>query len=392
MAECGEETISMQNYKQIQGLLPSLGKCVFTLVVLGLGLEARAQDPTFSMLYLNKLYLNPAYTGINRDWNLTAVNRTQWAGLPGRMDSRMAAVDVACPASKLGFGAMFFDDVVGNGAYRNTNGSFLLAAHIPSKYPRNFGWKKMRNKSYIMSAALQYTVGQKSVDWSRLIFSDQLDPALGLIRPVSAVQPGMEVSNLIHSLSAGVLFRTELKTEGSFFSVGFTAFNVNQPVETFYGLDNKRPVRYNAHSHTTFRVSKKHTNEIPRFLTVGLIYDRQATLQTAMMGGSLTFGKDFLLGVWYRNRRVNFPETNMDAVVINIIYSTKTISVGYSYDITVSALGLDQTFGTHEVGINYRIDDQYLCKKKSKKGRADRQCFLIDRKFMQSNELINFLP
>jgi hypothetical protein len=111
-----------------------------------------------------------------------------------------------------------------------------------------------------------------------------------------------------------------------------------------------------------------------------------------MTGASFTFGKDFILGLWYRNRRFNIPETNMDAVVINLIYSTKAFSVGYSYDITVSTLGLDRTYGTHEIGINYRFEEVYLCKKKSRRGRADRNCFLLDKKFMDGNQLINFLP
>ncbi|MCH8554015.1 MAG: PorP/SprF family type IX secretion system membrane protein [Schleiferiaceae bacterium] len=384
----------MINLEQIQEPLQLCGKrfvLLLFVVMLGSG-NLFAQDPTFSMIYLNKLFLNPAYAGINRDLNMTAQSRIQWAGLPGRMETKTAAMDVACPASKLGFGMILYDDMAGDGAYRNTNGSVMIAAHLPSKYPRNLSWKKMRNRKFIMSAALQYTVGQKSVDWSRLVFSDQLDAALGILRPVSAVQPGMEVSNLIHDISAGLLFRTELNKHGSFLSVGISSFHINQPVESFYGDETRLPTRLNVHSHANFRVSKKYTNTLPTYLTVGLVYDRQAMMQTVLTGGSLTFGKDFLLGLWYRNRRVMLPEVDMDAVIINLIYSTKSFSVGYSYDITVSALGLDRTYGTHEIGINYRFDNVYLCKKKSQRGRADRHCFLVDRKFMEQNELINFLP
>lgn len=351
-----------------------------------------AQDPGFSMLYLNKMQLNPAYAGINRDLNASLVNRIQWAGLPGRMETRSFNADVACPGSKLGFAVGLFEDIAGDAGFKHNAASFSLAAHIPSKYPRNFGWRKMRNRKYIMSAALNYAVGQKTVDWSKLVFSDQLDAALGLIRPTSIVPQGAEVSNLIHDISAGVLFRTELNKEGSFLSLGVAAAHLNRPVETFFGQDNRRPVRLTVHSHVNFKISKKYANGVPKFLTAGFIFDRQSPLQTVMTGASFTFGKDFILGLWYRNRRFNIPEANMDAVVINLIYSTKAFSIGYSYDITVSTLGLDRTYGTHEIGINYRFNEVYLCKKKSRRGRADRNCFLLDKKFMDGNQLINFLP
>jgi type IX secretion system PorP/SprF family membrane protein len=383
----------MKSLKQTQVQLPSFGKQFFwAFCVVVLPFVASAQDAGFSMLYLNKLQLNPAYAGINRDLNASMVNRIQWAGLPGRMESRVFNADVSCPSSKLGFGIGLFEDIAGDAAFKHTGGAVTLAAHIPSKYPRNFGWRKMRNRKYIMSAALNYSVSQKMVDWSKLVFSDQLDAALGLIRPTSIVPQGADVSNLIHDISAGILFRTELNKEGSFLSLGIAASHLNQPVETFFGQENTRPVRFTAHSHANFRISKKYSNVIPQFLTAGLIYDRQAPLQTMMTGASFTFGKDFILGLWYRNRRFYFPETNMDAIVVNLIYSTKSFSVGYSYDITVSKLGLDRTYGSHEIGINYRFNEVYLCKKKSKRGRADRNCFLLDKKFMDGNQLINFLP
>jgi type IX secretion system PorP/SprF family membrane protein len=344
------------------------------------------------MFYLNKIVLNPAYTGVNRDLQFTSLSRLQWTGLPGKMQTTTASVDVACPSSKLGFGAIFYRDVAGDAFLTKNQGTFTLAAHMPGRYPRNFGIKKLKARKYIFSAALSYSIAQKVVDWNNLVFSDQLDQVLGIVRPSDAPIGAMEVTNLVHDLGAGLLFRSEINRTGSYMSVGLAGYHLNSPVESFYGSEASIPMRYSAHAFLNFRISPKYTNQVPVFLSVGGNYDRQQTLQTLQMGGTFTFGKNFLLGLWYRNQYFSLPEINTDAAVLNMVYSTKFMSVGYSFDLTVSQLGISQTQGTHEFGVSFRLDQVYLCKHRSKMSRADRRCFLVDEKFMKGNEVIHYMP
>ena len=354
--------------------------------------DAQAQDPVFSMFYLNNIVLNPAYTGINRDLKFTALSRLQWTGLPGKMQTTTASLDVACPKSRLGFGAVFYNDVAGDAFLTKNQGNFSLAAHIPARYPRNFGLKFLRGRKFIMSAALQYGVGQKRVDWNNLVFSDQLDEVFGIVKPSDAPIGAAEVTNVIHDLGAGFLFRSEINRNGSYISLGAAGYHLNKPVESFYGTDYRIPLRYSVHAFINFRISGKYSNKVPVYLTVGGNFDRQETLQTLQTGGTFTFGKNFLLGLWYRNQNFSLPNINTDAAVINMIYSTKWLSIGYSYDLTVSQLGIDQTQGTHEFGISIKFDQVYLCKSQSKLSKADRRCFLVDHKFFKGNEVINYLP
>ena len=362
---------------------------LFSILILN---ESLAQDPVFSMFYLNKLVLNPAYTGINRDLRFTAMSRMQWTGIPGKFQSTTASLDVACPKSRLGFGLTFMNDVAGEAFLTNNQGNISLAAHIPARYPRNFPLKFLKGRKYIFSAALQYGVGQKRVNWNNLVFTDQLDEIFGIVRPSGATIGADEVTNVIHDLGAGLLFRSEINRNGSYFSVGAAGYHLNKPVESFYGSDYRTPMRFSFHMFFNFRVSGKYSNRVPIYLTVGGNYDRQQTLQTLQMGGTFTFGRNFLLGLWYRNQNFNLPNINTDAAVINMVYSTKWLSFGYSYDLTVSQLGVSQTQGTHEFGISIKFDQVYLCKKQSRLGRADRRCFLVDHKFFKGNEVINYLP
>jgi type IX secretion system PorP/SprF family membrane protein len=383
----------MVKYKEILVPLLSSGKRGLVLMILLIAaLQMQAQDPVYSLFYLNKMALNPAYTGANRDLNFSIISRMQWTGLPGKMQTTTASLDLACPSSKLGFGAMFYNDQAGEGFLTKTQGNFNMAVHLPGRYSRRTSIKGLRGRKYIFSAGLQYGVGQRTVDWNTLVFSDQLDELLGVYRPSNALIGASETSNIVHDLSAGLLFRSEISRSGSFLSTGFSVYHINKPVESFYGENVTIPLRYSGHLYFNFRTSSKYRNGIPSFLTLGGNFDYQSTLQTALLGGTYTFGKNILLGIWYRNQKFNFPGANTNAAVFNMVYSAKWISVGYSFDLTTSRLGLDQTYGAHEIGINIRFDQVYLCKNKSRGNRSDRKCFMVDHKYLKKNELINFLP
>ena len=363
---------------------------VFVLMISALGL--RAQDPVYSLFYLNKLQLNPAYTGANRDLNVTVMSRMQWTGLPGKMQTTTASIDVACPSNKLGFGAMFYNDQAGEGFLTKTQGNFLMSVHLPGRYSKHSGIKFLRDRKYIFSAGLSYGIAQRRVDWSTLVFSDQIDELLGVYRPSNALIGSSETSNIVHDLSAGLLFRSEISRSGSFLSTGFSMYHINKPIESFYGEQVHIPLRYSGHLFFNIKTSAKYRNSTPTFLSLGGTFDSQTTLKTILLGGTYTFGKNILLGMWYRNQKFNLPNATTNAAVFNMVYSLKWMSVGYSFDVTTSKLGLDQTYGAHEIGINIRFDKVYMCKKKSRRDRSDRKCFMVDNKHINKSELINFLP
>ncbi len=386
--------MKMENLEETRERLRFLDKAkaflVIALMVLALGLKA--QDPVYSLFYLNKLALNPAYTGANRDLNFTVMSRLQWTGVPGKMQTTTATLDVASPANKLGFGAMFYNDQAGEGFLTKTQGNFLMAVHLPGRYSKHSAIKFLRDRKFIFSAGLSYGIAQRRVDWSTLVFSDQIDELLGVYRPSNALIGSSETSNIVQDLSTGLLFRSEISRSGSFVSMGFSMYHINRPVESFYGEEVILPIRYNGHLFFNIKTSAKYRNSTPTFLTLGGTFDNQASLKTVLLGGTYTFGKNILLGMWYRNQQFNFPGAITNAAVFNMVYSLKWMSIGYSFDITTSKLGLDQTYGAHEFGVNIRFDKVYLSKKKSQRNHSDRKCFMVDNKHLNQSELINFLP
>ena len=52
------------------------------LCAIGLTL-LQAQDPSFSQFYANRIYLNPAFTGLESGLTVGAVSRMQWLTVDG---------------------------------------------------------------------------------------------------------------------------------------------------------------------------------------------------------------------------------------------------------------------------------------------------------------------
>ena len=174
--------------------------------------------------------------------------------------------------------------------------------------------------------------------------------------------------------------------------MGTAVYHINKPLESILGFDTRIPLRYTIHAYGNFKVSGKYRNGTPTYLTIGTNFDRQRFHQSILVGGSFTFGRNTLVGVWYRSKQFFPVNQQVDAIVFNAFVSNKRFTFGYSYDLTVSEFGISRTFGTHEFGVSYRFDGWYLCKKKSRLGRADRRCFLLDPKHMEQSEVVNFLP
>ncbi len=330
-----------------------------------LGIQSKAQDPILSQFYLSKLYMNPAYAGINRDLGVNMNSRRQWTNIPGgaKFRTHFLAADFGCSEFKMGFGLILVDDLEGEGLLKTTSVAPIVSSHIRI------------GANSILSFGGKLSLSYKGIDYSQLEFTDQLDPIDGLIFN-SAFQPGNDRINNIFGLSGGLLFRQRWGG-GSFWSIGVSGNNLYASQSSFLELNYVDPMRLTAHSYQHFRISKKNSNKIPNFISSGMVFDYQGGLRTFTMGASITVGHNFLAGMWYRNKKfLPFKETN-DAMIFSMVSFYNDMAIGYSYDLTVSSLGSGRTHGTHEISIAYVFRGIYFCKSK-RKTRKDESCYLFD--------------
>ncbi|KAB2814505.1 PorP/SprF family type IX secretion system membrane protein [Phaeocystidibacter luteus] len=337
--------------------------------------SAEAQDPAFSLFNINQLYLNPAFTGGKGDLSVGLNSRAQWTRVPSRFQTNMAYIQGGCPNWNLGLGLRLFDDTEGEGYMRNTNVAGLVAVHLPGRFGRSL--RATRNKKYILSFGLQLAVGQRRLNWDDLVFSDQLDPYLGMYVNQSQVNPQNEVSNFVFDMGVGTRFRFAFGNRGSYASMGVAAFHINQPVESFFNMETRLLPRYTGYFYTHFQTSKFTNN--PHYLSIGWVMDHQQVLRTNTLNMNYDVMSNLMMGIAYRKKHVFMVDNDYDSFILSFMYTIGNLTLGYSYDFTLPNLGLENTAGTHEIGIIYNFKGTSFCKKGARRARSI-DCYDLDLK------------
>lgn len=327
-------------------------------ILLTIPLLTKGQDPIFSQFHLNKNYLNPSYAGFTQDLAISSTFRTQWTNVPDVFSNTSASyANIGCNAARLGFGLGYIDHTEGEGFLRNQSMTFQTSVNFPALLPRWFSRKLFRRK-YLFAGGLSVGVGQKSIDWSKLTFTDQYDAYLGFSNMPSLVIQRNETSNVIFDVSAGLRLQTPLNKKGSFLSIGVAGFHLNQPVESFFNVENQLRSRYTIHAFAYFQ-TKKFVNN-PDYVSIGIVRDVQQTLETNTILAYKDVGNNIKAGIGFRRQKF-LPNYNVDALIFQGILSFRQWSMGYSYDWTISNLGPQRTFGTHEISIVYLFKKTALC-------------------------------
>lgn len=102
-----------------------------TLTILCIGLNWFAygqQDPLYNQYMFNQSMINPAYTGVNDVFNVTAITRYQWVGLEGAPETYTLNVSTSLLNNKLGAGIILVSDKYGVNI--NTQAQAQLAYRI----------------------------------------------------------------------------------------------------------------------------------------------------------------------------------------------------------------------------------------------------------------------
>lgn len=347
------------------------------LLVLGGLFQATAQDPVFSQFNLNKNYTNPAYAGYTEHLSLALHSRIQWSHVPGAFNTNTFNANMGCSPSHIGFGLYGYDHVEGEGFLRKRKADAQISVNFPGRLAHSWG-RRLSHKKFIISTGLGLGVAQRSIDWSKLTFTDQYSAYEGYLGTPSLMITQNDVSNVIFDMSAGMRFQLELNRKGSYLSFGAAMFHLNRPVETFFNMDNRMDPRYTAHFFTYFQ-TKKFANK-PNYLSVGMILDRQQGMltNTLMMSKDVeTYGK---ISLGFRRQNFLLVDQNVDALIMQGLVTFGNFTLGYSYDITISRLGPHRTFGTHEIGLAYVFDNISLCSGRSrgrKRKKSNDDCFSL---------------
>ena len=295
-------------------------------------LSSQGQDPHYSQFYAASTYLNPAFAGTSIQHRLSANYRNQWPSIPGGFSNYSFAYDRYAPMINSGFGFLATQDKAGSGSLSNTSLSFQYAYEARIK------------SNVFIRPALQMTFNNKSISFGDLTFGDQLirDEAVSLEEAI-----GQPINYF--DFSSGILLTTHKLW------LGFSAHHINQPNEALYGdVFSFLPVKYSLHGGYRVKVKSRFSRHKPSAL-VAFNYKQQG--EFSQLDAGLYYELDpFILGIWYRNlptKSNGYSHPNHDAVAVIFGWQDGPYKIGYSYDLTVSQLGVSSSGGAHELSVAY---------------------------------------
>lgn len=311
-------------------------------------LSAKTQDLQYSQYYAAPLYLNPALAGAELTGRVGFNYRNQWPSLDVQFTTFSAYYDTYLPYLNSGIGIHVMQDSEGASKLRSTSISALYSYEL--RLADNLYFRPGIQASYI----------RREIGFHEsLIFANQINPTdpNGTLLLDSNGIPGLGDPVSLFSLSAGGLLFTESAW------VGFSIHHINQPNQSFFINDGGglSPLSRKFSIHGGFQIGLEEGSmrkdfshfRKQRYLMPTVNYKRQGPFEQLDLGTYL-YLEPILLGAWYRGIpfKKMVGQNNRDAIVMMVgVGLVNGLNVGYSFDYTVSQLGI-QSGGAHELSLS----------------------------------------
>jgi type IX secretion system PorP/SprF family membrane protein len=320
-------------------------------LILGLLLVAsarfsQAQDPHFSQIQYNPLYLNPAFAGVTeygKANRLAGLYRDQWRTLPIPFSTTFGSYDRLLKKFDkgwlLGGGISFLYDRAGDGNLSIFNPNLTMSA---GKY--------FNSDKQLLTLGITAGISIKTLDMIGLQFDNQyngstFDPTL----PTGETFSNNSVT--YPNFTLGLNFRTKLK-EKSTLDVGASTSNLHRPEQNFlYFTTTRLPSRHTAYAKAKVAV-KDNWNIQP-----GVFFQNQRKFNQLLINAvaEVRFGdkKDFGIGFGAGYRAID-----NDAAIAYVSFLYKTLRIGGAYDFNVSGFrDATRAQGAFELALNYEFGE-----------------------------------
>lgn len=296
--------------------------------------EGKAQDPEFTQFYANPLYLNPAFAGTHNCPRVALNYRNQWPALSGTYVTTSASYDQHVSSLYGGLGLLVVSDQAGQ-ATLNTN-----------RVGAMYSYQLKIGREFSVRLGAEATFFQRSLDWNKLKFGDQIDPRRGFIYTGAEIPRNENVSGI--DISAGILGFSEQ------FFFGFAAHHINEPNESVIKGESPIPMKLTGHAGAVIPLGSSKYSDVAS-ISPNILYRQQAGFSQLNLGVYIKKGA-LVGGVWYRNK---------DAFIATVGVQNDIVKFGYSYDVTVSRLA-NVSAGSHEISLSFN----FTCKPPKRRFRT----------------------
>jgi hypothetical protein len=325
-----------------------------------------SQDPAYLNFSQNRFLFNPSLTGIQGAQSYKLRSKLAWNNDGGQGYKTLSMVyeeTVPCSILDIGFKLNYNEE--GAGLYRTSELGFLSAAFIPVS--------RSQFSDHNLRIGLDFSWGLNSIDFSRLVWSDQLDAKYGAIFPSSFIPPNEGRSNVYMNPGLGFSFRSLWNKKSKkavmtntgvalyrFYSTD--AGEINQSVSVL-GLRSPNPYRLTAFAELEF---------VPlyyggRFLTLRptVVYQKQGNIHYVEAGMRAGYLRDAGIGCYFHTvPGSQVGQTRWFTLTTDFMISTgngKKIEFSLSWSENVG--GLQNLVGPQfELGISYHLASSNICK------------------------------
>ena len=316
--------------------------CVLILITCT---KVSAQDPQFSQFYAAPLYLNPAFSGSTEYTRIGLNYRNQWPSIDASFTTTSIYADHYLEDINSGVGFLMSYDKEGLAGLRSFSVGLQYAYQLRLKE-----WLTFR-------PGVQVAYYNRSVNFSKLIFGNQIDPNTGVVDPTISETFDSDLKKGFIDLSFGGLFFTKNAW------LGLATHHVNTPNQSIEGSTDELPLKLSLHGGYKILFANgvmgegMYSRPRERSLTPTFQYKAQGEFDQMDLGMYLTL-EPIIIGLWYRGLPFKkFEEFNNNESVVLLVGFTKKakddiLNIGYSYDFTISELG-GGSGGAHEFSISY---------------------------------------
>jgi type IX secretion system PorP/SprF family membrane protein len=293
----------------------------------------KAQDMHFTQFYSAPMYLNPAFAGSNVCSRASIMYRNQWPGISTAYKTYMFSADHHLDKSPMNVGLAVASDVAGSANLRTT-----------IVYP-TFAYETYLNRSYSIRLGVQPGIGMRSINYDKFLFGSEI------VNGVTDQNQSPIRSTAYFDANAGVLLHSEAAYLGASF------FHLNRPNESLMGGKSQLPLKYSVHGGYTYDFSGK-SKDLLDYKAMNFVFHYRGQRKFSQLDLGVYYNQYiFTLGLWYRGIPVlkSYAPgySNNDALAFLVGYKKDNISIGYSYDLTISRL-YKYTSGAHEISLAYQ--------------------------------------
>ncbi len=308
---------------------------IYIFIILSIFIQVKvalAQDPEFSQFYASPVYTNPAFAGTSNVGRVVTNIRSQWPNIAGSLRTFSASYDENYEAINGGLGLMATVDEAGSGLLQT-----LSLAGI-------YSYQIILTRRLTMRLAVQGSITQKSIDFGKLTFYDQIILERGFVNATSQMPP---TNNVFYAnFAAGAVIYS------SHFYGGFAVHNLTEPNQAFYSTKNGPesiiPMRYTGHAGLVIPIFESKDEKRATNLWPNVLYMQQRQFNQLNAGVYYNHGL-FVIGAYYRANSVN-----SDGFITLLGLRMNKLRIGYSYDRTFSNVSSGAP-DSHEVSIAFEL-------------------------------------